>query len=494
MTNGNCKVIRILSAACLLAALALASGCASPARPELDQFSEEPVARPLNGEYIAAFHTHWFGPVYARLTAAPTSTGFKANSQPGVAWTLVGGLEQMLGQLLAPFIFPNGMLLVWDSTFPDPATGKPGEGSIGPGTIEAWRLPTRMDSVDGPVTIRYRDGRALAVMTLGRVGAVSMPTTDYAALTDSLQTSVQAHYFDPESVASPEMLAFFDDVRGALPKVQDDLTYLASLALSWRKRADIALPLPYRRPIDLSERLLGAAENTITPLALTFNDDTGLATFEGVVFQDAANVDAAMAEVLSRSPKGVIIDLRNCTGMDLSALRVLSWLVDQPVDAGVLVGGAARQTLTPDQPDQAARLAASPINTPADLGAVDDLLNTAGLAPLTVTPAAQTYRGPVTVLTSSRTRSTGEMLASLLQSTGRARIVGERTAGRPRVSREHELGQDFLVRIDEFEWRAPGAKTPGLRRGLTPDISTTRQRAPARAAALITESLKDSPQ
>lgn len=486
MKYAHCKVFGPAAAAGILAASVVAAGfaggCATPARPELDQFTEEPLEQPFNGRYVATFHTRWFGPVYGHVTVERTDTGFKANSPPGVAWNLVGGLERVLGELFVPFLFPRGMLLVWNSTMPDPAHGVVGEGWIGPATIDPWRMSTRMESPDSPAVIRYRDGRALAVVTLQRDGPGAMPPTDYGSLCDSLQGIVREKYFDPDAGNSAEMEAFFRDVRTAIPKVDDDVTFLAAVALAWRKRSDVALPIPYRRPVPESDRLLASVQNPIAPLSVTYSEQSGIATLEAVVFRDPAQVDAAMRDVLSRNPKGLIVDLRNCTGMDLSALGVLPWLLDKQVDCGVFFSGARRGELAEGQAQQSVEEVS--IGGASDARTVENRLDNTGAVRVSVNPSSSPYRGPVVVLTSSRTRSSGEMLAWLLKENARAKVVGEPTPGRTRFSREHELGQGFVVRLDEFDWRPAGLDGP-VRQGIKPDISVSRQKAPARAAKLL---------
>jgi hypothetical protein len=470
-----------------LAAATFTLGCASPARPELDAFDEVVESPAPNGTYVATFHTRWFGPVHARITAQPTTDGFKANSEPGVAWSLVGGVEQVLGQVFAPFIFPSGMLLVWNSTLPDGETGKPGEGWIGPSTIDPWRLPTQMSTANGPVIIRYKDGRAIAVMTFERAGVRNLPSTDFVKLTDDVQNHVRDFYFDPAAADSAEMQGFFKDVRTAAPQAQDDLTYLAAVALAWRKRPELALPIPFRAPVEASADLLRDIERPVTPLSLSFSEKTGIATLDAVAFQDPVQVDALMAELCSRAPQGLIIDVRNCTGLDLSSLRVLSWLVDRPIDAGMVFNAPRRADLLGEN----AGGIASPItiDSPAAYPALASAIDSSGAAAVTVQPAPTQYTGPVVVVTSARTRSSGEVLARLLKDAGRAQVVGERTSARPRFSRERELGQGFLVRIDELDWRPAGDRSETIK-PMKPDVGTNRNRAIKRAEQMIQEAIK----
>src|SRR4051812_31597978 len=121
-------------------------------------------ALPLNGDYDLTIHTPWIGPIQTHITAAPTETGFKANTRPGVAWSMIGGFEGFIGPLFMPFLFPSGMILTWDSTLP--SAEKPGEGTIGIGTLPAMRVRTRMTGPDRPIEAVLKDGRTVALLTL----------------------------------------------------------------------------------------------------------------------------------------------------------------------------------------------------------------------------------------------------------------------------------------------------------------------------------------
>lgn len=468
-------------------AVVFGSGCATPARPELSHLTDQAVPEPYNGEYVATFHTRWFGPVYARLTAQRTGDGFKANTAPGVAWSLVGGVEQVLGQVFAPFLFPSGMLLVWTSEDPEAKAGAPAEGWIGPATIDPWRLPTTMSRPEGPVVIRYRDGRALGVMTLARPAAQPLPRTDYSLLNQRLGDIMRASYYDPDALDAAAMKSFLTDIKAAEPAVRDDLTYLASLALAWRKHSGVAMPLPSRRQEALSRELLSAVQNPVESLSAKVSEKSRIATIDAVVFEDAQAIDRMMEHLISQDPAGILLDLRNCTGLDLSALRLVSWLVREPVDAGMFVAGSKRALVKSGDADRIEAEAVA-IDGPARVASATSTLEREGSVLLSVHPADRVYAGPLVVLTSSRTRSTGELLAWLLQSTGRARVVGEKTAQRPRLSREHDLGQGFVVRIDEFDWVPPleasGGKTDPA---VVPDVAASRQRAPARGSRLLAD-------
>src|ERR1044071_4723754 len=116
--------------ALVLLASAWLAGCVS-APVKLEGKPSGSLSLPLRGVYKATVRAPFIGPVSARLSAAPSEHGFVANSRPGVAWDMIGGLEGILGPVLAPYLFPGGVILTWRSGLP--GEGNPGEGFIGVG-------------------------------------------------------------------------------------------------------------------------------------------------------------------------------------------------------------------------------------------------------------------------------------------------------------------------------------------------------------------------
>jgi Peptidase family S41 len=480
------------------------AGCATPADPDLsfvDELAPERVT--LNGDYIAQVHTRWFAPMNARVTIETNDSGIKGNTPPGVAWSLIGGLERVLGPLFAPFLFPSGMLLVWTSSLPgesdDGATVEPGEGWIGPSSIDPWRARTRMTSPTGPVEVLNRDGRVMAVLTFQPASSSAIPQTDYSALTDEMESAVRSRLYDRSLAESPQAVEFFADVRRALPKVDDDLTFGAAVVLAWRKQSAMPLPVPYRKDSSGEiDPLLRDRDEQVKPISVKHDDESGITTVEVVTFQSAGEVDRAMDEAVSQRPRALVIDLRNCTGLEMSALRVAGRLLADPTDAGVMFGASRRDEALArepqsrdgidDPPNQDRGAMSEPIVS-MDNESIVPALERDGLASLRIMPAEWIYDGPVYVLTSSRTRSTAEILAFLLQKSGRAVIVGERTPGRPRLSIERPLHDDFVIRIDEFDW-IPTIGVDPNRRAVRPDIRSRRQDAPDRVRREIDASIE----
>lgn len=466
---------------CLLL-LALASACGiRPARPDV------PItpARPLSGEYTATIHTTFVGPIRARMIAEPTPDGFKANTPPGAAWVLIGGLEKVLGPLFAPYLFPSGMLVTWQSTLP--TDSNPGDGTIGVGSISAFRAATSMPTPDGPIEIRWKDNRLIALLTLAPTNP-SNHFADYPALALAARDALPRYYFDPALARSRAVASYLDDLQSGAAASSDDLEFLFTAAFAARKHiARHGTPLLYPLPTPDADRLFQGKAKPPKPFRVSADSLSGISVLRIDAFVDDATTDAAITEALATSPRALILDLRTCPGIELTAFRAASSFFTSPVEAGAFFGPTDRDLWLRDDVSSATTLEFS---TDSGGDEATTRLLTLGAARIRVQPKPDAYAGPLAVLTSRRTSSTAEALATLLVRSGRARSFGEPTAGRPLLSREVELGQGWAMRIAAFDYRPATGQRIGPK-GEPPSTRCPREDALNLATEWLTAELAE---
>lgn len=81
----------------------------------------------------------------------------------------------------------------------------------------------------------------------------------------------------------------------------------------------------------------------------------------------------------------------------------------------------------------------------------------------------RSYQGPLAVLVGPRTASAAEVLAAFLDATGRARTIGEQTAGAATGGVDHDLPDGGELSIAEYDLRmADGTRLEG--KGVTPRV------------------------
>ncbi|HEY8189016.1 MAG TPA: S41 family peptidase [Pyrinomonadaceae bacterium] len=98
-----------------------------------------------------------------------------------------------------------------------------------------------------------------------------------------------------------------------------------------------------------------------------------------------------------------------------------------------------------------------------------------GRVPLFVFPQTSPYSGPLVILVDGSTQSAGEIFASGLQESGRAILIGEKSAGNtlPSAIRKLPTGAIFQYGFANYETSA-GKRLEGS--GITPDLTVTLSR------------------
>jgi hypothetical protein len=458
----------------LLAAAVIAGAGCGPAPVRLRNRPTQGVGFPLAGEYEAKVTAPYAGTFTGRVTAEPTRSGFRANTRPGAAWPLIGGVQGLLGPIFMPYLFPSGVILTWTSTLPDGQS--PGEGWLGPGGMRRYGVRTLMDAPDSPVRLVLPDGRAIALMTLRPVSEEG-PRADYESVADRIEESMRTRLFVASGGEKMRegLEDYLEQVHTVARLAKDDVEFAFGAVMAARRHLKF-FPVTLREMDPEAAAMLASwPEADRSTTSWSYDEKTDIGTVKVEVFLDVADVDRAMEQVLERSPRALIIDLRSCPGVELSALRLLSWLADEPVDAGTFHG--------PGGTDGARELVMRAASDFDDAGAA---LDAAAAIHAVVEPAAAPFTGPVAILTSRRTGSSAEAVVSIAQSMGRAKIIGEPTAGRVVLARPVNLGQGWVLRMPGAGWVGPAGSVVGPK-GVQPDVRSTATAAATRAAEVLGE-------
>ena len=203
-------------------------------------------------------------------------------------------------------------------------------------------------------------------------------------------------------------------------------------------------------------------------VTLAWNGSTAILTVTTMSGADTIEaIDAAYGEIVARKAKKLIIDLRRNGGGAFAVVPLVGHLIDKPIDAGVFVVGSwfADHQAPPGPADFAS---ARPWRGYSVKAFQADVL-TRPLTSYRIDPMKPRFRGPVVVLTSTRSISAAEIAADALQSTGRAKIVGEKTPGIVLSSKLFDVPGGLHLRVpiaDYYSTRS--GRLEGI--GVTPDI------------------------
>lgn len=160
----------------------------------------------------------------------------------------------------------------------------------------------------------------------------------------------------------------------------------------------------------------------------------------------AALADQAMAEF--ENVNAIIIDVRNNSGGNVSAMRLVSYFNGGMPEAGVIL--LARPYLEAlGRPVTAADIAAAPRVDRAHTTA--DVFNAIGAnnggAAFWTDPNERQFNGPVFVLIGEETGSAAEGFAWTMRLRTRARLIGTQTAGALLSSESFDIGEGWSVTI-----------------------------------------------
>jgi hypothetical protein len=461
-----------------------------------------------NGKYLGTFYTSFAGPFYVRFEAEPLDNGraFKANTRPGIAWGKLSSTDASIGLLLAPFLFPSGMIVHMRTSMPgveppapapaadaaaastdaaskptDPDAPTPGRGYIGVATLAALRAKVEIPAL-GPGRVLQKDGKPIALFKF--TADETAPATDagrgYSQLIAAMRTAAATRWYDgsaaPGNPAGAAFTQFMTDAQTMVADAQDDLEFLFSLGAAWRKQKDLPFPLLYRPLSPDDAAMMQALDKRLKPLDVKIENN--LAILTATAMTDVASIDSAFEE-LAKSPdlRGIILDLQNSPGVDTAALQIARWIISRPTSGGIWFGPAARPAVAAGtlQPRTVT------LSGPSDFVELDRTLEAEGAAAVQLEPIAKSpfSRMPLAILISRRTVTTSETLTAVLKQhaseridaadgldTRRLRLFGEATGKRPQLTREVPLRVEqpaaakpdpllsgWAVRMPAYDWR-----------------------------------------
>ena len=452
---------------------AAAAGCAGSAGKAIRHEGRPTgqVTLPLQGVYKATIIPpfDFIGPIAGRISAEQTPKGFIASTRPGIAWDMVGGVQGFLGSIFVPFIFPGGTIGTWTSGIPE--GDKPGEGWFGVGGIKNAGVKTRITSASAPVEL-WTDKRKVGLLLLEPDQANGPPLRDYPSLAEDIAVAMEQKTYDPDIAESSAVRAYIRQVRGNAKLAHDDVEFIFGTVAAARNHIRFTMPLAFPKGDAASRAAMtdwSAAE--LTTIRTTMDRRTGVAWVKADAFLAASDVDRVFTEILSQSPKGVIIDLRATPGISLASLRVLSWVAEAPVDAGVWFGRSRRKEVLEGGIDHVERME---LASAASVEEIESALDRDGAVHIIVKPEAAAFKGPVAVLTSKRTSASAESLVLALKDSTRAEVFGQPTAGKPYLSRPIDLRSGWVFWLASCDFRsAAGEKV--AESGIRPDHETSRE-------------------
>lgn len=384
----------------------------------------------------------WRKATLARIARKRPPRGALIHIENGTVSSIGGDSARIRGRLASPFLGNHYLV----------------------GTMQGGRLRAelRRDSL-GPMT-----GSMDAVAASG-----SAPIRDYRALAARVRRTVTDHIYDPELPRRADWRNFLDELDRRLGRARDDAdAMVAFFGIRARLRTS-------------HFELIRAPEIAATPLDSLMSMQTGdpatlvMLTFPapGVAMLRVRRWDKvspavthAFQRIDSARPHTLVLDIRGNPGGDVSSASPAAHLLRDSTTIGVFLGRkwyAAHRS-----PPTAAELRTLPtISDDRSASTVLYGVREHGALVGVVPPTGPRFDGPVYLLIDGGSASASEPLAYLLKSTGRATLVGERTAGAMLSAPPLDVGEGWVLRVPEADYfAADGTRLEGV--GVAPDIAT----------------------
>ena len=312
------------------------------------------------------------------------------------------------------------------------------------------------------------------------------------ALGARLRAAVEVGYHSPPELEREPWTAFWADLEAGFAEAETNRDVLHAFDMAVRSLGMSHLHLYAPRPAPRAAGDMAADP----PVHVRYEVRPGGSTADGaatggvavlridrfLLDETAEPIGDALRDVAERRSAALVLDLRQCSGGDLTAMTVAAHLVAEPTPIGLFI--ARPWWDGHDRVPRPGEWAGLPHVREPDLGAFFEALTGVGAAVGVVTPAEFRYDGPVYVLTSPETASAAEPLVHLLKATGRATVVGERTMGAMLSSDTADLGGGWTLVYPGADYvTAEGGRLEGV--GVAPDVAAPSNRALAVALGLI---------
>ncbi|MDJ0699329.1 MAG: S41 family peptidase [Woeseiaceae bacterium] len=303
-------------------------------------------------------------------------------------------------------------------------------------------------------------------------------SVSYADVAASINATMRQRHYDPAELEGPEYRRIEQAVIDLGDSAASDDEFLEGFRSIWQSGpfSHVRLEKSGQSAEDMANYLdaMRVGEGAVT---LGWQDDVAVLTVNTMMGLDTVEaIEAAYAEIANRDTAGLIIDLRANGGGAFAVRPLVSHLLSEPFDAGAFVSRlwSDGKPLAPTSDD----IAAAPTWDGWSIKAFWSRVQQQPATRIRFSPVEPVYSGPVFVLASSATASAAEMAADALQGAGRARVVGETTAGEMLSQKLFDVPGGFLLSLPIADYySARSGRIEG--RGVTPDIETAAEDAMA---------------
>lgn len=307
---------------------------------------------------------------------------------------------------------------------------------------------------------------------------------DFTETVEVINRTMQEQHYNPAELSEEHYQSILHELREMAGDVSSQTEFISRFRRIWGKG-------PF------SHTVLAPAESSAENLAVYFDNfkvgpdgakldwqgEVAILTINTMMGQDTIEfISEAYQQISAKGAKALIIDLRANEGGAFAIKPMVSHLITEPFDAGVFA--AQKWFNQHNRPPVEADLKNIETWDGWSLRSFwSDAQSKAGIK-VTFQPMEPVYRGPVYILTSSKTASASELATDALRSIARVTIIGETTAGEMLSQKPFDIpgGMQLFVPIADY-YSAKSGRIEG--NPIVPHIQTNAGSALNKAMSLI---------
>ena len=310
---------------------------------------------------------------------------------------------------------------------------------------------------------------ALGTVALAYADELVRQQTDYVEVAAAINETMRTYHYDPAELDTP-----------GYKRIEAAITKLAEVAASDEAFVEGFLEIWKSGPFSHVE--FRAAQQSADDMAayldnlrvggggavLTWQGDVAILTVNTMMGLDTIEeIDAAYVAIANRGADALLIDLRENRGGAFAVRPLVAHLLSETVDGGSFV--SRRWNATHNRAPNLAELMAVAPWEGWSIRAFWADVQDAAITRFSIAPVEPLFAGPVYVLTSKRTASAAELAVDVLQTSGRAVVIGENTAGQMLSQKIFDVPGGFHLSLPVADYYSiKNGRIEGV--GVKPDI------------------------
>ncbi len=422
----------------------------------------------LRGAWLLEIYSNDIGFVRTVVRIETEDSTFEGHSREGVSGDILGWWTDLLAGIFSNDFEDGALIHLHQGTFTHTGGGTSFRAIFG-SALGAYRLDGSI--IDGRMQGELSRGRLRNGTIRGSKILPQLPLENYSSLARKIVDTTEAHFYHSGLAASDNWIDFRQEFGELSAKAGDDVEMIFSFYNLAR-----SLPFSHFYLYQNKSDTLARPDTSQSTKDLTIEDISDsvillrISSFAG----SSAAIDSVFAMIIAKQKPYLVIDLRGNQGGNISAMRVISHLIDSEVWGGVFV--TRKWFETHAKPPTINSYSQFPLLDEANLDLLfRGLHNEPGVC-LKARPAVHRYRGKVSVLTDRQTASACEPLVFGLKKHHLATIIGERTAGAMLNGEQFSLDASWTLTIPTAEYYTPdGSRIDQI--GVEPDIEVDAEEA-----------------